>query len=588
MPELTGFMEAVPLEELKKKGVVTVRGRDCPIALFWHEDQVFAVDNRCPHMGFPLDQGTVHDGMLTCHWHHARFDLRGGCTFDLFADDVPSYETRVVKGRVWVAETPRHPVGADYFFNRLQRSMEENIGLVQAKSVIGLLDAGVDHKKIMARIARFGSRHSEQWREGLTTLSMVQNLWPWLAPETRVYALGLAARRVAAECAGQPARRLRAPLSPGGHDRDQLRRWLRQWVRVRSRDGAERTFLTAMEEDGDLAWANELLASADTDRIFRSGGHTFDFTNKALELAPVLEAREQPALLALVLPPLVTGRGQDENSAWRNPIDLIPLIAEAEERLAAISRFGVTPVPGDETGALAEVLLGDDPSKILETLLDRLAKGIAPVSLAAELAAAAAYRLARFPESNDLADWFDPVHAFSHANAVHRSLERSTTPLMVRALLHGAMAVYTDRFLNVPAARLPWEQKSFESLPDDPGKLRDAIFGELDRKRSLQAAPALAARYLRLGHPFPPLADALAMATLREDVDFHKLQVLEAGLRQYAGRSDMPEREIFIVAIVRHLAAHCPTPRAQARSTRIALRLHHGEPVYKEDTPESP
>ena len=40
-------------------------------------------------MGFPLERGSVADGILTCHWHHARFDLESGCTFDLWADDVP-------------------------------------------------------------------------------------------------------------------------------------------------------------------------------------------------------------------------------------------------------------------------------------------------------------------------------------------------------------------------------------------------------------------------------------------------------------------------------------------------------------------
>src|SRR5437016_2349119 len=42
--------------------------------------KVYALDNRCPHMGFPLHRGTVRDGILTCHWHHAKFDLAGGCT----------------------------------------------------------------------------------------------------------------------------------------------------------------------------------------------------------------------------------------------------------------------------------------------------------------------------------------------------------------------------------------------------------------------------------------------------------------------------------------------------------------------------
>jgi hypothetical protein len=36
---------------------------------FMTGERVFALDNRCPHMGFPLDRGTVEDGILTCHWH---------------------------------------------------------------------------------------------------------------------------------------------------------------------------------------------------------------------------------------------------------------------------------------------------------------------------------------------------------------------------------------------------------------------------------------------------------------------------------------------------------------------------------------
>jgi nitrite reductase/ring-hydroxylating ferredoxin subunit len=40
-----------------------------------------ALDNQCPHMGFPLERGSIEDGILT--WHHARFDLESGCTFAL-------------------------------------------------------------------------------------------------------------------------------------------------------------------------------------------------------------------------------------------------------------------------------------------------------------------------------------------------------------------------------------------------------------------------------------------------------------------------------------------------------------------------
>jgi nitrite reductase/ring-hydroxylating ferredoxin subunit len=53
-------------------------------------------------MGFPLDRGSIEDGILTCHWHHARFDLASGCAFDLWADDVPTCPVEVRNGEVWI------------------------------------------------------------------------------------------------------------------------------------------------------------------------------------------------------------------------------------------------------------------------------------------------------------------------------------------------------------------------------------------------------------------------------------------------------------------------------------------------------
>jgi hypothetical protein len=41
--------------------------------------------------------------ILTCHWHHARFELASGCTFDLWADDVPTCPVEIrAGGDIWV------------------------------------------------------------------------------------------------------------------------------------------------------------------------------------------------------------------------------------------------------------------------------------------------------------------------------------------------------------------------------------------------------------------------------------------------------------------------------------------------------
>src|SRR6202022_4415892 len=108
------------------------------IALFHTAQGIFAVDNRCPHMGFPLDRGTVKDCILTCHWHHARFDLVSGGTFDPWADDVRAYPVKVEEGVVWVDVAQPATPPAERYRARLADGMRQNLRLVLAKSLIGL------------------------------------------------------------------------------------------------------------------------------------------------------------------------------------------------------------------------------------------------------------------------------------------------------------------------------------------------------------------------------------------------------------------------------------------------------------------
>jgi len=79
------------------------------------------------------------------------------------------------------------------------------------------------------------------------------------------------------------------------------------------------------------------------------------------------------------------------------------------------------------------------------------------------------------------------------------------------------------------------------------------------------------------------LIDTLTFAAVREDLDFHSLQVLEAGFTQAEEWPlDSAQRELLYTAICRHLAAHCPTRRSSSQSVAVALRLQKGEEAYAE------
>ena len=44
--------------------------------------RVYAVKDRCPHMGLSLAKGKIEAGVVTCPWHGSRFDLCSGRNMD--------------------------------------------------------------------------------------------------------------------------------------------------------------------------------------------------------------------------------------------------------------------------------------------------------------------------------------------------------------------------------------------------------------------------------------------------------------------------------------------------------------------------
>src|ERR671915_358682 len=118
------------LAELRAAGRLVVHQDRHTLCLFAEGDEVYAVDNRCPHMGFPLHRGSVADGILTCHWHHARFDLESGGTFDPWADDVQTYPVVIEDGVVYVDTRPHGGHRVAHAKARLWDGLEQDLNLV--------------------------------------------------------------------------------------------------------------------------------------------------------------------------------------------------------------------------------------------------------------------------------------------------------------------------------------------------------------------------------------------------------------------------------------------------------------------------
>ncbi|CAN7778740.1 Rieske 2Fe-2S domain-containing protein [Paraburkholderia hospita] len=388
-----GFMLVGSLEELRAKGPLVVQGGHGPILIVYDRGRVFALDNRCPHMGFPLERGTVEDGILTCHWHHARFDLQSGCKFDLWADDVPSCAVEVRNGDVWVATTSGHSDPAAHWRQRLMDGLAHDLGLVIAKGVHGELAAGVPVTAIVRQVALFGAQNRDGWGVGLTILTALANLLPVLQEDDTYLALFHGARRVAADCAGEAPRRERAPLD-SRPEPAALKRWLRLWTNVRHREAAERTLLTAIATGVSPAVLSDALLSAGTERAFADTGHSLDFINKAFECLDLVGWEHASVLLPTIVAQMVAARGAEESTAWRQPVDLVALCDESASQMRQLFSGGRCSHGWSEHAALARELLGDDPAKIIDALKAAIRAGAAPADLGQSLAYGAARRCA--------------------------------------------------------------------------------------------------------------------------------------------------------------------------------------------------
>jgi nitrite reductase/ring-hydroxylating ferredoxin subunit len=592
-------LPAGTLEELKQKGYLSITAQGQTIVVFYHEGEVYALDNRCPHMGFPLSRGSTKDGILTCDWHHARFDIKTGGCFDLWADDVPVFAVDIVDGKIFVHTergNKRKEELCGYYLRRLNDGMEQNIELIIAKSILTLDSEGVLSSDLFRKGLEYGTKYRQEgWGPGLTILTCMMNLAPYSKPEDRLRALYHGLSAVAGDCSGQPPRFAVSPLpdvqSPSTNVVT-LKRWFRHFIEVRDADGAERCLVTAVRAGMESHIIADILFSAATDHRYLDSGHVLDFTNKAFEALDIEGWDLAEQVLTSLVALYVQATRMEERSSWRHPVDIIALLNDCFDKLPAVLEKGKqSRTSWKASKAIVDVLLGDNPNAIADVLIESLQDGAKEEELAATVAYAAALRIAQFPITNEYSDWNTALHTFTFANAVQQAICRlpSSTELL-RAVFDAAMSNYLNRFLNVPCVALPSEEVESINNKDSESNeenIMDRFLDTLDKRQQVNEAAKMVTSCLSTQGE-KELSAILVHALLREDRSFHTIQMLEAAFRQ---KSELERLQVLegikpisplLIAAARYLAAHTPTTRAQGQIFEIAWRLHQGGKLYEE------
>ncbi|WP_298298802.1 nitrite reductase small subunit NirD [uncultured Litoreibacter sp.] len=98
---MSDWIDIATLEDIPKRGARMVKTALGCVAVFrTADDEVFALDNACPHKAGPLAEGIVHGKSVTCPLHNWVISLETGKAQGNDEGQVTTYPARVEQGRI--------------------------------------------------------------------------------------------------------------------------------------------------------------------------------------------------------------------------------------------------------------------------------------------------------------------------------------------------------------------------------------------------------------------------------------------------------------------------------------------------------
>jgi nitrite reductase (NADH) small subunit len=111
---MTEWIEIGALKDIPRLGARVVRTASGNIAVFRTEsDEVFALDDRCPHKGGPLSQGIVFGTSVACPLHNWTIGLADGCAREPDEGCTPKFSCKVETGQVFLDATELDTLALD-------------------------------------------------------------------------------------------------------------------------------------------------------------------------------------------------------------------------------------------------------------------------------------------------------------------------------------------------------------------------------------------------------------------------------------------------------------------------------------------
>ncbi|HLY26117.1 MAG TPA: Rieske 2Fe-2S domain-containing protein [Aggregatilineales bacterium] len=95
------YVAVMDAQNLKEGKLTRVDVSGIPAVLLKSGKSIYAIAATCSHLGGPLDEGTVHDGVVQCPWHGSCFRMQDGSVVNgpaVYAQ--PTFDVRVRDGKI--------------------------------------------------------------------------------------------------------------------------------------------------------------------------------------------------------------------------------------------------------------------------------------------------------------------------------------------------------------------------------------------------------------------------------------------------------------------------------------------------------
>ena len=555
-------LSEIPMGEAKAVRI----GEGRSIALFNVDGKLYATDNQCPHMGYPLTRGRIRHGILTCDWHERSFDLEGGGCFNVECDDLQTFPAEVRDNEIWVQLGDLTYRRKAEHLSLLWEGLLSGDRWTMSKAIALLLKGGVPEVEIVELILRHLGRHiaSSHGSEAGWDIARLMN---GLSVGRRYKDADRLIAMTTAACAasGGAAERLEVVPLPEPVAWENIDPWIRSFSRDGRSERIERCLFTAYTL-GDADKVLPLLFECTVEP------HFLGFPDNLISLGYLSEAAdefgwEKAFELVFNLGAQLVGRGRGEPQRFRR--DAIGIM---REKLRELDGSDNTATDYDED-AFVSALTSVDIQKSFDAVAAALQGGVPIDQLISTLVILAADRMARTPVNVD-AGWECLTTELNLAASLRTVQRIAGDTAAAKGIFHAAWLIFDDRWLNIPLRTLtpPPVESTLNVLNEEEGiqQITNAI-----ETLNVQSVGGQVLAYLNAGYSGDTLLRALGKAILWNDTATEILPTLRTIFDEWNSCAGHPARNQLLVALARY-ATDIRTNKDSGSATTTAMRFAEG------------